>query len=109
MDPKDVTVEILKDIRQEMRETKGELRQTRTELSERIAETNLRIDETNLRLGETNQRIVASEIRIATAITGLAGTVGEMRDAYRASNDLRPRVERCESEIAEIKRRLPDA
>jgi uncharacterized protein involved in exopolysaccharide biosynthesis len=95
MDPEDVTVEILEDLRQDMRETKDELRLTRTELSERI--------------DETNQRIVASEIRIATAITGLAGTVGEMRDGYRASNDLRPRVERCESEIAEIKRRLPDA
>jgi hypothetical protein len=113
VEPTDVTIDILKDIRQEMRETKEEIRATRTylraDIHELREELSHRIDETNKRVDETNTRLVHSEIRLATAVTDLAGTVREMRDEFRAARELGPRVERCEREIADIKRRLPEA
>lgn len=106
MEPTDVTIEILKDIR-------DEVRQTRIDLSARIDATNERIDATNERIHGTNDRIeglsrrvVESEIRTATAIADLAGAVNEMTGVLRASHDLRPRLERCEQDIAELKKRV---
>ncbi len=66
LEPTDITVEILKDIRQEVRKT-------REDLSDRI---------------------------------DLAGTVVDMTRVLRASHDLRPRAERCELEIAELRRQV---
>lgn len=102
MDPTDVAIEILKSIRDEGRKT-----------NERLDQTNQRLDQTNhhlVQLGEDlSQRIVESEMRTATAITDLAGTVRELVSVLRTNNDLRPRLERCEQEIATLKQRLPDA
>jgi predicted nucleic acid-binding Zn-ribbon protein len=99
MEPSDLTIEILKDIR-------GEVRQTNA----RLDQTNARLDQTNARLVLTNERvesgfadvsrrIVESEIRTSTAIAELAGTVREMTSVLRTQHDLRPRVERCERDI----------
>ena len=95
MEPTDLTIQILQGIRDEIRET-------RTELSERIDETNVRLHEMRT---ELSRRIVESEIRTATAITDLAGSVQDMTTVLRAQHDLRPRLERCEREIAELKQR----
>src|SRR5262245_36289790 len=110
MEPENLTVEILKSLRDEMK-------QTREQLSERIDSTNSRLDTTNTRLDTTNarleamheelsQRIVHSEIRTATAIAELAGTVREMTQVLRSSAELRPRVERCENDISELRTRI---
>jgi uncharacterized protein YceH (UPF0502 family) len=53
--------------------------------------------------------VVESELRTATAITDLAVTVRDMTSVLRAQSDLRPRVERCEQDIAKLKERLPAA
>jgi len=102
----DVTLAVLKDIRSSVRETNVRLEQ----LDVRV---NARIDETNASLGvlreELSRRIVESEIRTATAITELAGTVRDVATLLREQHDLRPRVEKCESEIADLKRRVPAA
>jgi uncharacterized protein Yka (UPF0111/DUF47 family) len=90
MEPTDLTIEILKDIRTEIRDTRQDL--------------SVRLDTMR---NELSRRIVESEIRTSTAITELAGTVHEMTKVLRASHDLRPRVERCEHDIADLKRRLP--
>ena len=105
----DLTLEVLKQIREDGRRN-----------GERIDETNARLNETNARLNETNarleqlqdnlgRRIVESELRTATAITELAGTVRELIADIRTDRDLRQRVERCEKDIASLKTRLPDA
>jgi hypothetical protein len=90
MDPSDLTIEILKNIRDEVRQT------------------NLRIDKTNERveagLADVARRIVESEIRTSTAIADLAGTVRDMTSVLREQHDLRPRVERCERDIAALQR-----
>ena len=99
MQPTDITIEILKDIRSAIGQTNERLDST----IERLDSTNGRID--SLR-DELSRRIVESDIRTSTAITALAGTVSDMTDVLRASHDLRPRLERCEQDIVEIKRRL---
>jgi uncharacterized protein YPO0396 len=90
----EITVEILKDIRAEIRATNSGQVTLREELSKRI-------DETNRELGavreELSKRIVASEMRTATALTELAGSVQDVAAMLRLQHDLRPRVERCES------------
>ena len=98
----DLTLEVLKAIRDEVRHTNGQIEQT-----------NARLDQTNGRLDslreELSRRIVESEVRTSTAITDLAGTVREMTALLRNLVDLRPRVERCEQEIDALKQRLPPA
>jgi hypothetical protein len=91
MEPTDLTIEILKSIRDEVRGLNG------------------RVDQTNARLDQVEKRIVDSEIRTATAITDLAGNIQMLTDLLRSQHDLRPRVERCEREIDALKSRLPDA
>jgi hypothetical protein len=94
MEPTDITIEILKDIRDEVRQT------------------NARLDQTNDRietgLADVSRRIVESEIRTSTAIAELAGTVREMTTVLRAQHDLRPRVERCERDIAALQHKVGD-
>ena len=87
-EPRNITVEILKDIRSELSALRHE---------------------SDVRFGELGQRLVDSELRTATALTDLAGTVREMTSVLRAQADLRPRVESCERHIAELERRLPAA
>ncbi|MCA9596717.1 MAG: hypothetical protein KC776_25545 [Myxococcales bacterium] len=103
MEPHDITIEILKSIRDEVRQTNSRLDEVRDELSGRISETNVRLDEMR---EELSARIVESELRTATAITELAGSVREMTGVLKASTELRPRVERCEQDIAAIRAQL---
>lgn len=95
METTDVTTEILRSIR-------DEIRATRSDLSERIDTTNLRLAEMR---SELSRRIVDSEIRSAIMMTDLAGTMREMTGVLRAQSDLRPRVEKCESDIDDLRRR----
>ena len=88
MEPTDLTIEILKDIRAGI--------------------DSLRED-TNARLDLMSRRIVESEVRTSTAIVDLAGTVREMTTVLRAQSDLRPRVERCERDIEELRQRTGPA
>lgn len=91
MEPTDLTIEILKGIRDEGRKT-----------NERVDETNKRLDETNVRLDsmreELSRRIVESEIRTATAITALSGEVRELTSfvGYQSLEQVRRRRSRTQ-------------
>ena len=74
MEPTDLTIEILKSIRDEAKITNS-----------RIESTNARLDALR---EEFSRRIVASEIRTATAIADLSGTVRETTDVLRAQSGL---------------------
>ena len=99
MEPTDLTLEVLKEIRDEGRKT-----------NTRIDETNKRLDETNARLEalreDLTRRVVESEIRTATALTALSADVRELTSFLKQTQDLRPRVTQCEQDIAAIKQRL---
>ena len=95
MEPTDLTIEILKDIRAGIEKT-----------NERV---DLLREDTNAGLDLLSRRIVESEVRTSTAIVDLAGTVRDMTTVLRAQSNLRPRVERCERDIEELRQRTAAA
>jgi phage shock protein A len=99
METSDLTVRILTDIRDELRTTRAELRDELRTTNERIAQTNTRLD-------QMRQQAVESEIRLATAITDMAGTLHDVRDLLVA-RALEARVEKCERDITDLQSRLP--
>jgi hypothetical protein len=106
MEPTDVTIEILKSIRDEVSSVRGEVSAVRRQVGACIDATNQRLDQTNERLEGLGRRVVESEMRTVTAISDLHGTVRDLVDVLRAQHDLRPRVDRCERDIVHIKDRL---
>jgi DNA anti-recombination protein RmuC len=109
MEPTDLTIEVLKGIRSSVDELRAEVRtelkavrtEMKTELNAVRADLRAELQETR---EELSRHIVESEIRTATAIAELAGTVRDMTSVLRAQHDLRPRLERCEHDIDELKR-----
>jgi uncharacterized protein YoxC len=105
MESTNVTIEILKGIREEVKETNVRVDGLRSD----VKETNVRVDglrdEVKGLRDELSRRIVESEVRTSTAIADLAGTVRELTSVLRVQADLRPRVERCEREIEDLKKR----
>lgn len=94
MEQTDLTLAVLREIRDEGKRT-----------NERLERTNERLEQTNERLEQLTRRVVDSELRTATALTALAGSVNELSAMLKQDRDLRHRVERCEHDIAELKTR----
>jgi chromosome segregation ATPase len=99
---KDLTVEILKGIRSEIEQSNVRL----DGVTRRLEDLTGHVDSLEEGLG---RRIVESEMRTATALTELAGTIRDLSALLRTQADLRPRLEKCEREIEALKARLPDA
>ncbi|HEY1556503.1 MAG TPA: hypothetical protein VGF94_16825 [Kofleriaceae bacterium] len=97
VDNSGITIEVLKGIRDEIRETREEIRET----NKRVDHMENRID---ARFDVLTQRIVESESRTSTALAEVDGTMRDVRDLLRDRFDLRDRVERCERDIEELKR-----
>ena len=53
--------------------------------------------------GELTHRVVEAEVRTATAVSDLAVDVRALTALLREQHDLRPRVERCEQDIRELR------
>ena len=101
----DLTIHVLTEIR-------DEIRKTNVRLDDHIAATEhigrdlgARIDETNRRVDRLTDHLVATEMRIGTSLVDVGTTINDVRDMLRGQLDLRARVERCEHEIDELKRR----
>jgi hypothetical protein len=85
MEPTDLTIEILKDIRagigttnERVGSVRTELGSVRGELGSLRGELGSLREDTNARLDLLARRIVESEVRTSTAIVDLAGTVRDM-------------------------------
>jgi hypothetical protein len=105
----DIAVKILIEIRDEIRATNRRVDDTNSRLdglNQRIDVTNQRLD-TGLAVlrNELGTRIVESEMRTGTAIIDMHGTLKDVHVLLRDRFDLRDRVERCERDIEELKRR----
>jgi chromosome segregation ATPase len=105
MESSDLTIEILKGIRDEVRTTNVRLDTLRVDLTARIDETNARLDTTNTRLGGLERRVTETEVRLATELVAVAGAVRELRDTFREDRAVRDRVADHEQRIAAIERR----
>jgi len=75
----DLTHKEIRELREEIRETRRELREeireTRRELREEIEKTNRRIDETNKRIDETNKRIDRVQETLSARIDSVQKTL----------------------------------
>ena len=105
MATKDLTLEVLKSIRDEIRQTNTRLES----MDVRLGSMDSRLESVEGGLKNLERRLVDSELRIATAMADLAGTVREVTVLLKNQHDLRPRVEQCERDILVLKGRLPDA
>jgi ABC-type transporter Mla subunit MlaD len=94
MEPTDLTIEILKDIRSAVRAT-----------NDRLDATNDRLDATNDRLEGLADRMTNTEVRLATAIVALGGTLTEVRDLLREQTSMRDTVADHDRRIASLERR----
>jgi len=91
MDPSDLTIEILKGIREEVREGLHGLRDE--------------VHETNDRLGRLERRQTEAEVRLSTELVAVTGAVREVRDLLREDHGLRDRVDDHERRIAAVEGR----
>jgi uncharacterized protein YPO0396 len=99
---RDLTVEILKDIR-------TEIRSTREDLSKRIDQTNARLDHTNEHLHGAVGRIdllVEGQVRLATEVVAVASSVQQLTEALREDRALRSTVDDHDKRIARLERRV---
>jgi chromosome segregation ATPase len=116
MEPADLTVQILREIRDGV-----------NLIGARVDQTNARLDQTNARLGQTNarldqtiddvngrfdrleRRMTETEIRIATEIVAVASAVREVRDELREDRRLRAQVDDHERRIGSLEKSRDEA
>lgn len=111
MEPTDLTVEILKSIRDEVRKTNEQLDQTNERLESLERTTNQRFDETNERLGSLERRQVETETSLATALTSVLGALEDVKTLLRENyaTTIRvhdQRIHDLESRVAAVEARL---
>jgi hypothetical protein len=107
MEPTDITVEILKSIRDELHEGLAGVRHdlveglagVRHDLVEGLAGVTGRMD-------RVERRQTEAELRIATELVAISGVVREMRDAYREERALSHRVDDHERRLSDVERRV---
>lgn len=99
----ELTVAILREIRDGVRETRDEVKRTRSDLSERIDQTNRRLDETNGRLDETNARLGRVEERLGKVEETLQDLAAQQLMLTRYVKNV---VDRHEEAIADLRERL---
>ena len=100
MPPRDLTVAILREIRDETRTTNARI----DKLSERVDRMSDRLDRMGERMDKMHKHIVRVELNTATAISEMALSIKDLVAVIRKQSELRPRVEKCEAEIQAIKR-----
>lgn len=107
MSPSDLTIEILKQIRDGVYETKAEVASLRNELNYRIDATNERLDATNESLEELKQE--TSELRKAVVLMGRVNdeTLRVSLEDMGRVNALEGRVRTLEVQVEELRAR-PD-
>jgi chromosome segregation ATPase len=106
MEPTDLTIEILKSIRDEVRATNSRLDTTISRIETLRADTNARFDETNQRLDRLERRRTETEVRLSTELVAVVGAVREVRDLLRADRVLQGRVDDHERRIVAIETRV---
>ena len=93
---KDVTLEVLKDIRAELGSVRKELREELGSVREELAgfrrDVDQRFHEVDQRLEVSGRRQTATEVRLATEMVAVVGAIHELRDVLVADRAVRERV-----------------
>jgi uncharacterized protein YoxC len=109
MQPTDLTIAILKGIREDIQGVRDEVQGVRDEVQGVRDEVQGVRDEvriTNTRLDRLDRRQVEAEVRVATELLALTSTVREVRDLLRDDRGVRDRVDDHERRIGVIEGRL---
>ncbi|HEY3816152.1 MAG TPA: hypothetical protein VGL81_03220 [Polyangiaceae bacterium] len=104
MEPTDLTIEILKGIREEARKSNERLDALATEVRTGFGEMRAGLFDVRSEVKDLGDRQTATEIRLATELVGVAGAVREVRDLLREDRVLRDRVEDHERRISAMER-----
>lgn len=100
----DITVSILKDIRDELRATRSELRAEIASAREELSE---RVEAVERRVGGVEQRQTESELRLASELVAVVGAIHEVRDVLKETLALAPRVHDHELRIRALESTAP--
>jgi hypothetical protein len=114
----DLTVRILQEIREDIREFKTDVDRKFETIDRRFEAVDRRFDDMDRRFDvfreevraefrATNLRITESDVRHATQMTEVIGMMREMHGELVKADRLEDRVSRCETDIAELKARVP--
>ncbi|MGE0784368.1 MAG: hypothetical protein AB7S26_01670 [Sandaracinaceae bacterium] len=98
-EPENLTVQILKEIR-------DEIVATRTDLGARLDQTNARLDQTNARLDQTNARLDQTNARLEGVEGALLDLAQQQRFMVRHQSALTERDRRLERDVDELRARV---
>ncbi len=95
----DVTIEILRSIRDEIRGTNGRIDATNARLERLEVSTSERLDTVTNRLERLERRQVDTEIRLATEIIAVGGAVKALTAAFKENRDHEKRISALEKRV----------
>jgi len=108
MEPTDITIEILKGIREDLRTglqgVRDEIRDKVQGVRDEVQGVRVEVQGVSQRLDRLERRQTEGEMRVATELIAVGGAVREMRDAFLADHSLRTRVEDHERRLAVIEK-----
>ena len=93
--PSDLTIEILKGIRDEVRITNARLDETNTQLGAFRSDANMRLD-------RLERRQTEGDVRVQTEVAAVVGAVDRLRDVLLEDRALRQRVDDHERRLVAI-------
>jgi VIT1/CCC1 family predicted Fe2+/Mn2+ transporter len=104
MEPTDITIEILKSIRDELHDglgsVRGELHDGLNSVRGELTGVREDLAGVTERMDRLERRQTEADLRIATELVAIAGAVRETRDAYREERALRHRVDDHERRLS---------
>ncbi len=103
MQSDDITILVLREIRDEMRGMRQEQQQTNT----RLGSVESRLESVDNRLESVDRRLVVLETSVAHEIVEFRKEFVVVRDLLVNRQDLGRRVARVEADVADLKRRVP--
>jgi predicted nucleic acid-binding Zn-ribbon protein len=106
MEPTDLTLHVLIEIRDEIRGTNARVDRLEARVDRLESAMTLSGEQVHGALGQLARRVTEAELRTATVISELAGSVRDLHTLLRDRLDLRDRVDRCERDIDDLKRRV---
>ncbi|MEM9192933.1 MAG: hypothetical protein AAGF12_27410 [Myxococcota bacterium] len=101
-----LTIHVLKQIRDEIVETRTALGSRLDLTNERLDQTNERLDQTNERLDETNERLDQTNLRLSAVEETLLELATQQRFVVRSVRGGRDRQGRLEGELASLRTRV---
>lgn len=98
MEATDLTLAVLREIRDELKET-------RRDLKAEIAQTNARLDQTNARLDHLERRHHEGEVRLATELLAVVDAVKQVQQLLATRLDVKEKVDDHERRLIRLEER----